>query len=132
MELLERELGRLEGVRTAKVRGPTDADIFYYRLEILESKPLLPSRLQKLAARLEDFPFIELIATIPGTVEKSAERFVLVARGSGLRYALKPSDALRRRVAEGKTRLTVTGELKEEGEPARPVLKVTAVAVKND
>lgn len=128
MELLEKELGRLEGVRRAKVRGPTDDDMYYYILEILESKPLLPSRLKKLAARLEDYPYLGMVVKgIPGTVERTGDRLSFVARGSGVRYSLKPNDALRRRLAEGKTRLTLGGKVTEAGEPPRAVLEVTTV-----
>ena len=57
---------------------------------------------------------------------------MLVARGSGLRYALKPTDGLRQLVAAGKTRLTLSGKVKDAGKPPTLVLTVASARETED
>lgn len=63
----------------------------------------------------EDYPYNSFeITSITGTVEKSGEKWALVARGSKLKYELVPNDALQKLVAGGKTQATVAGALTDE------------------
>jgi hypothetical protein len=63
----------------------------------------------------EDYPYNSFeITSITGTVEKSGEKWTLVARGSKQKYELVPNDALKKLVEAGKTLVTVAGVLTDE------------------
>jgi len=120
--ILEKALGRIDGVKSAEMYG----DKFHFRLEVLETKAVLPSSVLKVTDRIreeskgeEDFPLLSFEATVAGTVDGA----VFTARGSGQKYALNPGEALKGFLAAGKTKLTLTGKVTEaKGRP--PVLEV--------
>lgn len=108
MELLERELGRLEGVRSAKVRSPELKDRWYYELEVLEGKPLRPSRLRELEKKLVIYPLVSLTARdLEGTVGRREGKTVLEAGGT--RYVLEGAEAL-----EEGAKVKLTGSVTEK------------------
>jgi hypothetical protein len=129
--ILEKAMARIDGVKTAESYG----DKFHFKLEVLETKAVLPSGILKVVEKIradskgeEDFPLISFEATIAGTVEKQVDRYVLVARGSGQKYALDPGEALKAFLAAGKAKLTLTGRITEarekDGAKPLPVLEV--------
>lgn len=120
--ILEKALGKIDGVKSAEMYG----DKFHFKLEVLETKAVLPSSVLKVTDRIreeskgeEDFPLLSFEATVAGTVDGA----VFTARGSGQKYALNPGEALKGFLAAGKTKLTLTGKVTEaKGRP--PVLEV--------
>lgn len=122
VELLEKALARIDGVKSAEMYG----DKFHFKLEVLENKVVLPSAVRKVTDRIreeskgeEDFPLLGFEATVAGTVDGA----VFTARGSGQKYSLNPGEALKTFLAAGKTKLTLTGKVTEsQGKP--PVLEV--------
>ncbi len=125
--LLEKALGAIDGVRSAEMYG----DKFHFKLEVLDSKAVLPSRVLTVIDKIrkdskgeEDFPLLGFEATLAGTV--SGNEFT--ARGSGQKYALRPGEALKAFLAAGKTKLTLTGAVTEGKETGGvrplPVLEV--------
>ena len=120
--ILEKALGRIDGVKSAEMYG----DKFHFRLEVLETKAVLPSSVLKVTDRIreeskgeEDFPLLSFEATVAGTVDGA----VFTARGSGQKYALNPGEALKGFLAAGKTKLTLTGKV-TEAKGRHPVLEV--------
>jgi len=115
------------------VRGP-GRDKFFYHLEVLETKALLPSTFQKAMKDLvakdpdADYPFMSLEIEAAGTVAKEGEGYVFTARGSKQKYALKPSEGLKKLLAAGKIQLTVTGKVLEpaakDGQKPPPLIEV--------
>jgi len=129
--ILEKALAKIDGVKTAEMYG----DKFHFKLEVLEKKALLPSGILKIVDKIredskgeEDFPLLSFEATLSGTVEKEAGRYLLVARGSGQKYALDSGEALQALLGAGKAKLTLTGKVTEakekDGIRPLPVLKV--------
>jgi hypothetical protein len=120
--LLEKALGKIDGVKAAEMYG----DKFHFKLEVLETRAVLPSAVLKVTDRIrqeskgeEDFPLLSFEATVAGTVDGDS----FTARGSGQKYALNAGEALKAFLAAGKTRLTLTGKIVEtKGKP--PVLEV--------
>ena len=120
--MLEARLRKIDGVRSAKVRGFDRESKFYFNLEISESKPVLPQAIRKMLEELktetkgdEDYPYNSMVVTsITGKIEKSGETWTLVARGSGQKYELVPNDALKKMVDAGKIQATLTGKLTDE------------------
>lgn len=124
--MLEKSLGRLEGVRSAKMGRSK----FYYELKVSESKTLLPSHIKKMCDQLQDYSYRGFeITAISGKVEKSGEEYVFTARGSNQKYALKPSDDLKKLVAGGKSQVTLAGTLEEPeakgGKKPLPLIEVS-------
>ena len=120
--LLEKALGGIDGVKSAEMYG----DKFHFKLEVLDTKAVLPSGVLKVTDKIrkdskgeEDFPLLGVEATLAGTV--SGNEFT--ARGSGQKYALSPGEALKAFLAAGKTRLTLTGAVTEgkEKDGVRPL-----------
>jgi hypothetical protein len=125
--LLEKAFAKVDGVKSAEMYG----DKFHFKLEVLDTKAILPSTVLKVVERIraeskgeEDFPLLSVEATISGAVDGA----VFTARGSGQKYALKSNDALKALLAAGKTKLTLTGKVSEEkekdGRKPLPVLEV--------
>ncbi len=109
--MLEKSLGRLEGVRKSRVGG----DKFHYDLEISEAKTVTPSQIEALVKKLEDYSYKGLeITSITGAVEKTGEAYVFTARGSNQKYALKANEELKRLVAAGKKSVTLAGQVTEK------------------
>ena len=110
-------LEKVDGVRGPKV-GKSK---FFFEMRVLENKPLLPSQLRKFAKKLDDdYPFAGLeVRDLAGQVEKAGDAWTFTARGSNQKYALTPSDELKKLVAGGKTALTLGGRVvqKEDSDP---------------
>ncbi|HVR86562.1 MAG TPA: hypothetical protein VMU54_19725 [Planctomycetota bacterium] len=129
--ILEKALAKVDGVKSADMYG----DKFHFKLEVLENKPLLPSRILQVVDKIriaskgeEDFPLVSFEATIAGTIETQTKGLVLIARGSGQKYALIPGEGLKIFLAAGKTKLTLSGKITEpkrnDGVQPLPVLEV--------
>lgn len=125
--ILEKALGAIDGVKSAEMYG----DKFHFRLEVLDTKAVLPSGVLKVTDKIrkdskgeEDFPLLSFEATLAGTV--SGNEFT--SRGSGQKYALNAGEAIKGFLAAGKTRLTLTGKVTEapekNGVRPLPVLEV--------
>lgn len=135
MDTLEARLVKIDGVRSAKVRGLDKESKFYFNLRISEEKSVLPETVRKMLAELkkatngdDDYPYNSMeITSITGTVEKSGEEWSLTARGSKQKYALVPNEALRKQVAAGKTLVTLAGRLTD----VQGVLKLEISDVKD-
>ena len=129
--MLEARLGKLPGVRSAKVRGYDRESKFFFNLEVSEEKSVLPEMIRAMLAQLkketrgdEDYPYNSFeITSIVGTVGKSGETWSLVARGSKQKYELVPNDALKALVAAGKSLVALAGKLTDE--KGRLLLEVT-------
>jgi hypothetical protein len=120
--VLEARLGKLDGVRSAKVRGFDRESKFYFNLTISENKSVVPDTIRKMLEALkkeskgdEDYPYNSFeITSITGKVEKSGDAWAFTARGSGQKYDLVSSEALKKLVAAGKTQATVAGKVTDE------------------
>ena len=125
--MLEARLGKLQGVRSAKVRGYDRVSKYFFDLTISESASVLPATIRAMLAQLkketngdDDYPYNSFeITSIVGTVEKSGEAWSLAARGSRQKYDLVPNDALKTLLAAGKTLVTVAGKLTDEKDRLR-------------
>jgi len=125
--LLEKAFSGVDGVKSAEMYG----DKFHFKLEVLDTKAVLPSAVLKLTEKIkkdskgeEDFPLLSFEVTVAGTVNGTE----FTALGSGQKYALNPGEALKAFVAAGKTKLTLTGTVTEhkekDGVRPPPVLEV--------
>ena len=120
--MLEARLQKVDGVRSAKVKGFDRESKFFFNLTIDENKSVLPATIRKMLEELkketkgeEDYPYNSMeITAITGTVEKAGEKWTLVARGSKQKYELVPSDALKKLVESGKSLVTVAGKVTDE------------------
>ena len=120
--MLEARLGKLDGVRTAKVRGFDRESKFFFNLTVAENKSVLPETVRKMLADLkketkgdEDYPYNSMqITSITGKVEKAGDAWSFVARGSGQKYVLVPNDALKKMVDAGKSQATLAGKVTDE------------------
>ena len=120
--MLEARLGKLAGVRSAKVRGYDRESKFFFNLEISESHAVLPENIRAMLAELkkesrgdEDYPYNSFeITSITGTVERSGESWTFLARGSSQKYELAPNDALRKLVESGAPLVTLAGKLTDD------------------
>lgn len=129
--MVETTLGRLEGVKSARVRGP-GRDKYFYELRVLESKALLPSQFDKFFKDVKkanpdaDYPYRGLEIEAAGAIEKSGDGWLFTARGSKQKYALSSKDALK--AAAG---VTVSGKVTEspekDGKKQLPVIEVKSV-----
>ncbi|HEX7898133.1 MAG TPA: hypothetical protein VF950_10260 [Planctomycetota bacterium] len=73
---------------------------------------------------LEEYDYLDLsYQGLAGVVEKTAGGYTLTAR-SKQKFSLKPGGALEKLVAEGKTRLSVSGKAVQP-EKGDPVIEVT-------
>ncbi|MBV8880684.1 MAG: hypothetical protein JO332_12000 [Planctomycetaceae bacterium] len=122
--ILEKALGRIDGVKSAEMYG----DKFHFKLEVLDTKALLPAAVLKVTEKIrndskgeEDFPLLSFEVTVAGTVDGPT----FTARGSGQKYALNPGEALKGFAAAGKAKLTLTGRVTEAKGKPLPVLEVT-------
>lgn len=130
--MLEARLGKLEGVKSAKVLGYDRESKFFFNLSISESSSVLPQTIRDMLEKLkkdtkgdEDYPYNSFeITSIVGTVEKSGESWSLVARGSKQKYELAPSDELKKLIDAGKTQVEVAGKLTDD--QGRLRLEITA------
>ena len=102
----------------------------FYNLTVLENKALLPSQISGALPTRSHYKEMTLSA-LAGTVEKSGEEYVLTARGSNRKYALKTNDVLKKCVSKGTSKVIVTGKVEErrdmEGRKLLPVIDVTEV-----
>jgi len=119
---IEDALGRLDGVKYAKSDGAkTD-----YLVKVLETKVLLPSAINKGVA--DKYTLESTSYTISGTVEKKDKVYLFTARASKQQFTLKESDDLKKLVADGKSKLTLTGPVTEpeekDGKKPLPVFEV--------
>jgi hypothetical protein len=120
--VLEARLATLPGVRSAKVRGYDRESKFFFDLRISEGHSVLPRMIRAMLEQLkkdskgdDDYPYNSfMITSIVGTVERTGDRWELVARGSKQKYDLAPNDALRNLAAAGKTQVEVAGKLTDE------------------
>jgi hypothetical protein len=125
--VLEARLVKLDGIQVAKVRGYDRESKFYFNLTISENKSVLPEHVRKMLEDLkkeskgdEDYPYNSMVITsITGKIEKAAEGWVFVARGSGQKYGLAPNDALRKLTDAGKSAVTLAGKLSDENSKLR-------------
>ncbi|HZF00011.1 MAG TPA: hypothetical protein VE981_23585 [Planctomycetota bacterium] len=120
--LLEKELRKIDGVKSAEMYG----DKFHFRLEVLETKSLLPAavlavtdRIRKDSKGEEDFPLLSFEVTVAGHVEKQGDAQVFTAKGSGQKFALKSARPL-----QEKSTLTLTGRVSAEKGLPLPLLEV--------
>jgi hypothetical protein len=120
--VLEARLGKLNGVRSAKVRGYDRESKFFFDLKISENATVLPETIRAMLEQLkkdtkgdDDYPYNSFeITSIVGTVEKSGESWSLVARGSRQKYELVPNEALKKLQSTGKSQVAVAGKLTDE------------------
>jgi len=102
----------------------------YYDVTVLETKALLPSQIAAAIPKISRYKEMTFTA-LPGTVTKSGEEYILTARGSNQKYALKANDALRKLVGDGRSKVAVSGKVDEprevEGRKPLPVIDVTEV-----
>ena len=120
--MLEARLSKLDGVRTAKVRGFDRESKFFFNLTVAENKSVLPETVRKMLADLkketkgdEDYPYNSMqITSITGKVEKSGDAWAFVARGSGQKYVLVPNEALKKLIDAGKSQATLAGKVTDE------------------
>ena len=118
--MLEKSLGRLDGVASARM-GQSK---FFYDLKVKEAKTLLPSAVVEMCKKLDDYAYVGMtITAISGTAEKSGADYVFLAQGSNQKYALKANDALKKRVGDGKAKVTLAGKVTQEKD--RVTLEVT-------
>jgi hypothetical protein len=130
--VLEARLGKLEGVRSAKVLGYDRESKYFFVLSISESRSVLPQAIRDMLEKLkketkgdEDYPYNSFeITSIVGTVEKSGDNWSLVARGSKQKYELAPNDALKNLVDAGQTQVDVAGKLTDD--KGRLLLTITS------
>lgn len=116
-------LGKVEGIKEVKI-GKSK---YFYDVKVLETKPLLPARLRKVAKELEEYPFVGMEVTdLAGTVAGSGDDYAFTARVSKQTYALKASDDLKKLVAAGKTSLTLSGRLSQKADKDPVTLEVAA------
>ncbi len=94
-----------------------------YVLKVVEKKAILPSHVKE--ALSKDYPFKGMSIEVTGSVELRRESYILTARGSKQAYALQANDALKKLVADGKTKLTISGKVKESEEKDPPRIEVT-------
>jgi hypothetical protein len=130
VEALEKGLGRLEGVLTAKARGVRGPDKFFYEMTVKDAAALTPAAIFKLqkGTPLEDYPLVELaLGGLAGELEKGPDGLRFTARGSKQRFAVKPSPGLEKRVGEGRGKVVLGGKV-TQAEKGDPVLEVTEVA----
>jgi len=125
--VLEARLGKLDGIRAAKVRGYDRESKFYFNLTISENKTVLPQAVRKMLEDLktetkgdDDYPYNSMVITsITGKVEKSGETWSFIARGSGQKFVLVPNDALKKMVDAGKSQVTLAGKVTDEDSKLR-------------
>ena len=125
--MLEARLRKIDGIRSAKVRGFDRESKFYFNLVVAESKPVLPQAVRAMLEEVkketkgdEDYPYNSMeITAITGKVEKSGETWTFVARGSGQKFELVPNDALKKRVEAGKAEATLAGKVTDENAKLR-------------
>ena len=130
MEALEKGLGRLEGVLTAKARGVRGPDKFFYEMTVKASASLTPAAILKLqkGTSLEDYPLVELkLAGLAGELEKGPDGLRFTARGSKQRFAVSPTPELEKRVVEGRRAVVLGGTVTqpEKGDPRLETTEVT-------
>jgi hypothetical protein len=125
--ILEAALGRIDGVREAKMYG----DKFHFSLSVLENKSVLPSTILRMVEKIktdskgeEDFPLEEFVATLSGTVEKQGDASLFTARGTSQNFSFKANDEPTRILAAGKTRVTLTGKVTQAKDKALPLIEV--------
>ena len=98
-----------------------------------ETSVLLPSRLEKLAKDLMDeYPFVELrYEDLGGKLEKAAEGWTVVARGSNQKFRLDLAEGVR--LPEGAVEVKLSGTVTQDKakKDALPVLKVDKVSTKD-
>jgi hypothetical protein len=77
----------------------------------VEKKSVTPKMVQDLLKKMEDYSYLGFyVNSISGSVEGDT----FTARGSGQKYALKPNDELRKLLAAGKSKVTLSGELTQK------------------
>jgi hypothetical protein len=80
-------------VRTAKAQGFRAPEKFFFDVEIDEKAALLPERLEALAKKLEDYPYLGMTyRDIPGTVGPAG---TFTARGSGQKFEMVAGEGLK-------------------------------------
>ena len=94
-----------------------------YVLKVLEKKAIFPSHVK--AALPEGYEFKGISIEVTGSVEKKGDSYVFTARGSKQAYALKANDELKKLVADGKTKLEISGKVKESEEKDPPRIEVS-------
>lgn len=83
---------------------------------------MVPETIRKMLAELkkeskgdEDYPYNSFeLTSITGTAAKSGDKWSFTARGSGQKYELVPSDALKKLVEAGKSQVAVAGKVTDE------------------
>jgi hypothetical protein len=114
-------LGKVDGIKEVKL----GRNKFFYEMKILENKPLLPAQLRKVAKALEDYPYAGLeVQGLAGKVEKSGEEYTFTARASNQKYALKPTDEVKKLVGAGKAILTLAGTVTQKADTDPLTLEV--------
>lgn len=85
-----------------------------------EGKAVTPAQVLAFVKQT-DYEFVELTYTkLPGAVDKGA----FTPRGSEQKFALKPGGPHEKLIAEGKTRLAISGKV-TQAEKGDPVIEVT-------
>jgi hypothetical protein len=115
---VERALGRLEGVKTAKVRGFSRQDKMLYDLQVVEGKSLTPAGLKKALAAAgdapDDYEYKGFEVELAGKVEKSGDGYTFTARGSNQKFSVPSHEDVKKLADAGKSGLTLTGMVTEE------------------
>jgi len=133
--IITKSLLEVDGIKSVETIG----DKFHFQIAVLENKSVLPSTIVKVMDKIragskgeEDFPLEEFqVTSISGTVTKEGADLVFTARASNQKFALKPTEDLKKLVDAGRTKLTLAGLVTEEkekdGRKPLPVLAVSEV-----
>ncbi len=114
-------------MKSAKCRGFDPVSKKLYDLQVLASRPLLPSRVEKMCRDLQDYDYVGMtINSVPGLVRasKSGEVVTFTPTGSKQAFDVAPSKLLGdvRFVVK---KLTLSGKVTESKGAVLPVLEVT-------
>jgi len=96
-------------------------------VKVIETKMILPAAISK--GLPEDYTFESATYTIAGTVEKKDDAYTFTARVNNQKFTLKANEDLKKLVADGKVKLTLTGLVTEpeekDGKKPLPNLEVS-------
>lgn len=97
-----------------------------YLVKVLETKLHLPSKIKETVP--DQFPVHSIKYVLIGEAEKKDDAWLFTMRGSKAVFKLEANDELKKLLADGKTKLTLTGEIAEpdkEKKDEKPTLAVS-------
>jgi hypothetical protein len=117
-------LGRLDGVQKAKEDGAKTE----YLVKVVETKFHLPSKIRETVP--DQYGIDSMKYVLAGEVEKKDGAWFFTHRGSKTVLKLKEGDCddLKKLLADGKTKLTATGEITEAEKDAKDKMATLAVS----